>query len=74
MTNNCPKGFIELHFNTGKSVLINVNMISFIADTNEENKSNNRNCHIFPIGHNNGGFYVKETYNTVIKAIKNTIE
>lgn len=49
-------------------------MISFIADTNEENKSNNRNCHILPIGHNNGGFYVKETYNTVIKAIKNTIE
>lgn len=73
MASNCPKGFIRLHFRNGKSVLINVNTISFVSDIDGDGRNMNENCHILPIGHNNGGFYVRETFEKVIKEINDSV-
>ena len=60
--NDIPNGFIELHLTSGKPVLINVRMISFVID-------GAKGCHMMVLGHNNGGFYVLESYGEVMKMI-----
>lgn len=71
-----PKGFIELHFVSGQSVSINVNMISFISEVakNTDNWKAGKKCHIMALGHNNGGFYVTETYKEVQDMIRLAVE
>ena len=81
-TTKCPKGFIELHYaKTEKPVLIKVDLISFLSPVYEDNrtsyyeKSKKVNwTDILPLGHNNGGFYVKESYEEVIDLMNKAIE
>ena len=71
-----PKGFVEFHFVGGQPVTINVNMISFISEVakDTDNWKVGKRCHILALGHNNGGFYVTETYKEVQETIRLAVE
>ncbi len=71
-----PKNFIQLTFRSGNPVCVNVNNISYVsklAMTSDDYKNGLR-THILPLGHNNGGFSVKETYEKVIELINKAQE
>ena len=82
MAKSTPKGFIELHFaKSGRPVLIKVDMISFLNPVYEdksgsyygESKKVNW-TDILPLGHNNGGFCVRESYEEVCKKMVEVLE
>lgn len=71
-----PKGFIELHtLKNGLPVLMKVDMIGFLYPVTED-RSNPYNIrqvdytHICNLAHNNGGMDVKESYDKVVKMMK----
>lgn len=71
-----PRGFIELHLVGRQTISVNVNMISYYDEV-EENTDNwkvGKRCHIMALGHNNGGFYVTETYKQVQDMIRLAVE
>ena len=76
-TTKCPKGFIELHIANASltPTMVRVDMISQFTKVTDGDKTKfGKMCHFCPLGHNNGGFYVKETYEEIIDLINKAIE
>lgn len=73
----CPKGFIELHIAQANPIptMVRVDMISQITKVADEEKIKyGKRTHFCPLGHNNGGFYITETYEEVQEMIRQALE
>lgn len=66
-----PNNFIHLTLRNGNPVYVNINNISYFSKLSitSDDYQNGLRAHILPLGHNNGGFSVKETYEEVIELI-----